>query len=409
MSHHSKTALVLAGGGIAGAVYEVGALRAIDEMLVNHTVNDFDIYVGTSAGALINAFVGNGLTPHEIMQVLDNRHPDLHSFATEDVFTLNWEGLVRRWHKWPRTLWNIGRKLLLYNREVALSDLLWEWSAVLPSGIYNGAKIERYVRRMLEVSGHCNCFDQLKKDLYIVATELDSGERAIFSRHAQPPVPISSAVAASSAVPVLYQPVQIHNQDYLDGGLQGAASLDLAIEAGAELVVCINPMTPLNALLQHPSEHYIRDRGFQAIINQSVRTLLHSSIRYHVKNLRVKYPHVDIILIQPQWDDAHMFDQNPMHFSSRVMVAEHGFKTVTEGLLSNFDYFQTVLARHGIGLSRNTVTLAAANPHIADDLFPTKPEPDNNAPKLDSLLAELEQNLQQLGRSLGQPNISGAQ
>ena len=251
MSHSAKTALVLAGGGIAGAVYEVGALRAIDEMLVNRTVNDFDIYVGTSAGALINAFVGNGLTPREIMQALDNRHPDLHSFAVGDVFTLNWEGLVRRWHKWPRTLWKIGRKLITYNREVALSDLLWEWSEVLPSGVYNGAKIERYVRHVLEASGRFNHFDQLTKELYIVATELDSGERAIFSRQGQPHVPISLAVAASSVLPVLYQPVQIQAKDYLDGGLQGAASLDLAIEAGAELVVCINPMTPLNAMLHH--------------------------------------------------------------------------------------------------------------------------------------------------------------
>ena len=55
MSRHrsGKTALVLAGGGLTGAVYEIGALRAIDDLLVDRTVNDFDIYVGTSAGALV--------------------------------------------------------------------------------------------------------------------------------------------------------------------------------------------------------------------------------------------------------------------------------------------------------------------------------------------------------------------
>ena len=47
----SKTALVLGGGGFTGGVYEIGALRAIDLLATNATVNEFDIYVGTSAGA----------------------------------------------------------------------------------------------------------------------------------------------------------------------------------------------------------------------------------------------------------------------------------------------------------------------------------------------------------------------
>ena len=51
----SKTALVLGGGGFTGAVYEIGALRALDLLSVNRSVNQFDVYVGTSAGALIAA------------------------------------------------------------------------------------------------------------------------------------------------------------------------------------------------------------------------------------------------------------------------------------------------------------------------------------------------------------------
>jgi len=58
-----KMALVLAGGGLTGAVYEIGALRAINDLLTDRTVNDFDIYVGTSAGALVGALLANGITP----------------------------------------------------------------------------------------------------------------------------------------------------------------------------------------------------------------------------------------------------------------------------------------------------------------------------------------------------------
>jgi patatin-like phospholipase/acyl hydrolase len=63
-----KTALVLGGGGFTGGVYEMGALRAFDLLAVNRTVNDFDIYVGTSAGAFVASMVANGVTPEEMFR-----------------------------------------------------------------------------------------------------------------------------------------------------------------------------------------------------------------------------------------------------------------------------------------------------------------------------------------------------
>lgn len=351
----SKIALVLAGGGMTGAVYEIGALRAIDDMLVGVSVNDFDIYVGTSAGALISSLIANGFTPREIMQMLDNRHPELSGFRVGDLFRANFEDVLSRLVSLPRTLFNISRDTITHLGDLAISDIVWELAQLLPNGIYNSGALERYLRYILEGSGRTNRFDQLKKELFIVATELDSGARAVFSNRTNSEVPISLAVAASSAVPVLYRPVQIFEKDYLDGGLHGAASLDLAIEAGAKLVVCINPMVPINATVTRPNEHYVRNNGLQAIINQTVRTLLHSSLRYHIKNLQVKHPDVDIILIQPPWDDYRMFNVSPMHYSGRLTVAEHGFESVTTGLMSNLDYYRSALSRHDVGLRTELV------------------------------------------------------
>src|ERR1700760_4448400 len=64
----SKTALVLGGGGFTGGVYEIGALRALDLLSVSHTINQFDVYVGTSAAACSAAAVANGITPEQMMQ-----------------------------------------------------------------------------------------------------------------------------------------------------------------------------------------------------------------------------------------------------------------------------------------------------------------------------------------------------
>ena len=71
----SKTALVLGGGGFTGGVYEIGALRALDLLAVNSTVNNFDVYVGTSAGSFVAGMLANGVTPEEMMQVLNERVP----------------------------------------------------------------------------------------------------------------------------------------------------------------------------------------------------------------------------------------------------------------------------------------------------------------------------------------------
>src|SRR3954466_13256461 len=71
----SKTALVLGGGGFTGAVYEIGALRALDLLSVNRTVNQFDVYVGASAGSFVASLAANGVTPEEMMRVVNQQVP----------------------------------------------------------------------------------------------------------------------------------------------------------------------------------------------------------------------------------------------------------------------------------------------------------------------------------------------
>lgn len=404
-NRHSRVALVLAGGGIMGVVYELGALRAINDMLVDLTVNDFDIYVGTSAGALVTSLIANGYTPHEIMQFMDNRHPEIGGVRVGDIFHANLQDYARRLMNLPRALLTLCYNSMRHPGDLALSDLLWEFTEVLPSGLYDGNALERYVRKMLELPGRSNRFDFLEKQLYVVATELDTGNRAVFGQGGKAIVPISRAVAASSALPVLYRPVQIFGRDYLDGGLHGTASLDLAIESGAKLVICINPMVPLNARRVHPDENYISEHGLPAIINQAVRTLLHSSLRYHIKNLQVKYPDVDIVLIQPAWDDHRMFSYNPMYYGSRLMLAEHGFETVTSGLLAHYDYYRQVLKRHGIDVHTDFVQRELAvmqrsgnDPKVVREVIEAKEE---GFPALTSSLERLEANLARLEKTIG--------
>src|SRR4051794_35346472 len=92
----SKTALVLGGGGFTGGVYEIGALRALDLLTVNRTVNDFDVYVGTSAGAFVAAMTANGLAPEEMMRGVDPRGSGpFPAFELGNLLSPNIAGIAR--------------------------------------------------------------------------------------------------------------------------------------------------------------------------------------------------------------------------------------------------------------------------------------------------------------------------
>jgi predicted acylesterase/phospholipase RssA len=240
-------------------------------------------------------------------------------------------------------------------------DVIWSLAEALPSALYDGSALERYVRQVLSGPDHSNRFEELTRDLFIIATDLDTGERAIFGRTERSDVLISQAVAASSAVPMLYKPVRVGDNEYVDGGLRGTASLDLAIEQGANLVICINPLVPYDNRNRDsipflgPDGGYLSGKGAQAIASQMMRILMHSGLHYHVKQLRRQHPDVDIILIEPRTDDYQMFFYNIMRYSARLTVARHGFESVTLDLAEDYAHYRRIMARHGIPLSRRLV------------------------------------------------------
>src|SRR5215213_6957590 len=106
----SKTALVLGGGGFTGGVYEIGALKALDLLATNRSVNEFDVYVGTSAGAFVSGLLANGVTPEEMMRVLNR---DLASPLRDiDLGTLlkpNYRGWLQRGLTFPFKLVSVLR------------------------------------------------------------------------------------------------------------------------------------------------------------------------------------------------------------------------------------------------------------------------------------------------------------
>jgi NTE family protein len=359
--HGSKTALVLAGGGLSGAMYEIGALRAIDDILTDHTVNDFDISVGTSAGAIVGALLANGATPEMMLRGLSGDLPGIRPIQRRDLFHLNGQDVLKLGAKLPRTVLGAWTHYLRYINDITLFDLLWSISEALPTGLYDSLALEAYMREIIHSLGGVNDFGQLRQQLYVIATDLDSGKRTMFGADSHQDVPISLAVAASSAVPLLYRPVRIADRDYIDGSVRGNASIDLAIECGATLVIVINPLVPFDNSDHRsvpfigPEGSYLSDKGLTGVASQVGRIQSHGGLIYHVKQLRKTHPEVDIVLIEPSQSDYQMTFANIMRYSTRLTLAQHGFETVTLKLAENYAYLDNLLSRHGISITERLV------------------------------------------------------
>ncbi len=412
----NKIALVLAGGGLTGAVYEIGALRAIDDLLQNGTVNDFDIIVGTSAGAIVGSLLANGMSPTAAMDALAGRHADVRALWAGDLFRPNTREFISRLLRLPATVRNGLRHYSRNTHDMNLWDFIWTLMEILPSGLYDGMALEEYLASALSRTGCSNDFRALTREFYVIATDLDTGQRAIFGTDHDSHVPISLAVAASSAVPLLYKPVRIGQREFIDGGMRGNASIDLAIEHGAKLIVCINPLVPLNnqrkrgVPLLGPDGTFISEKGMQAIGAQVIRIMMRSGLNYHIKTLRRRHPDVDIILVEPRADDYQMFFYNIMRYSARLLVAEHGYQSVTLDLADRYHEFKEILSRHDVLISRRKVIQhleEASQGEEAEHLvLPVTPAqssaPDDPAPvwrQLDAALSSLDDTLTALHRN----------
>jgi NTE family protein len=358
----SKTALVLGGGGFTGGVYEIGALRALDLLSVNRTVNQFDVYVGTSVGAFVASMAANGVTPEEMMRVVNRDGPA--SFRDIDVSTLlrpNFNEFARKGAMLPFKLLRLGREIIGQRGAISAMDVVLGLAEALPSGLYSGAGIEEYVRQVLGDPGRTDDFRLLERELYLVATDLDTCERIVFGANDWDEVPISTAVRASAALPMVYKPVKVKDRELVDGGLVSTTNLDIAVEAGAKFVVVVNPLVPYvndfskTAGLLGARTRHVSDMGFPQIGYQSFKLLAYQRLHEMARQWEERYPGVDIVLIEPEPNDELMFQTSMMNFRSRVEIARHGFESVTLKLSEDYGELRGVCARHGIQISGTRV------------------------------------------------------
>jgi NTE family protein len=269
-------------GGAARGLSHLGVLKACEELGVEP-----EIFVGASAGAIVAATYGQDI-PLDVLL---------------DGYRLPW----RRRHGGLRLHFNT------FTGAPALRDLVDP--GYLVSGLFSLDRLERYLAKHLPI----NDFRQLPNRVFVTAVDIDTSRRVVFGPGYEESVPISQAVAASCAVPGIFRPYRIGKRYFLDGEVARTLSADLAVAAGANVVIISNIYRPEEL----PEGRLpIARRGANAVLRQSINILLTEKERRGVELLSKLYPSVTFLDIAP--DIGHYGYLN--RFAARPLVLR-GYRT----------------------------------------------------------------------------------
>jgi predicted acylesterase/phospholipase RssA len=352
-----RIALALAGGGPLGAIYEIGALCALEESLAGVDFTRLDHYVGVSAGGFIAAGLANGMSPRELSQAfIDAPGGQGEVFDPAWLMVPAWGEFARRAIMLPglaaSSLWRFaaGRK--------SVTQALEQLGAALPTGLFSNDEVHRRLAELFSREGRTNDFRQLATRLTLVATNLDTGEAAPFGQPGWDHVPISRAVQATSALPGLFPPVEIDQHYYVDGALKKTMHASVAMDEGVDLMICLNPLVPFdttpdrNGRVMRAGQRLPRlvDGGLPAVLSQTFRSMIHSRLELGMKHYAHAYPDTDILLIEPDHRDPELYLANTFSYGQRRKMAEHAYQQTRAMLRSRRTGLSAQLGRHGIAL-----------------------------------------------------------
>jgi predicted acylesterase/phospholipase RssA len=361
LSSRGRFGLALAGGGPLGAFYEVGTLHAIGESFEGLDLTSLDMYVGVSSGAMIAAGLVNGYDTADMGLVFIHNASQEHPVRPGLFLRPAFREYLRRLNAIPGLAAEI---LLQYLRDPGKdwAEAIDPIGRLLPTGLCDNRPFERFLAQMFTGPGRTNDFRQLRRSLYIIATELNSGYSVRFGEPGQEHVPISQAIQASTALPGLYPPVEIDGHTYVDGALMRTMNASLLLDEGADFVICINPLVAFDASSVPRRYGDVRKDldltrgGLPVVLSQTFRAMIQSRMLVGMRTYKRSYPSTDVLLFEPDRGDDEMFFKNVFRYADRKRLAEHAYQRTRRDLYSHADSLEPLLARHGIRLRRDLLS-----------------------------------------------------
>jgi len=363
-----RIGLAIAGGGPVGAMYELGALRALEEACAGLDLTRLDSYVGVSAGAFFAAGLANGMDTATLCRIfITGDDPDVH-FRPETFLRPALREYLRRAADVPRLSARLLRDVWAGRSDSRWSDLLTRVGSLVPTGLFDNDAVERFLRDIFTRRGRSNDFRTLDRALYVIGVDLDSGETIRFGDTGWDDVPISRAVQASAALPGLYPPVELTDRHgrlrhVVDGALRRTMHASMVLDRDIDLMLGINPLVPFNpgtdasedAQAHRFSDRRIAQGGLPGVLSQTLRTMLQSRMQVGLTRYPQQYPGIDQIVFEPNAGDRELFYTNIFSFSARRRIAQLAYRNTLTDLRLHRETLQPLLAQHGITLREEVI------------------------------------------------------
>lgn len=300
-----KRALVLGCGGVAGAAWTIATLSALQEQL-EWDARTADIFIGTSAGAVLAALLGAGIGVDRMLA--SQRDEARNCVWNHDTDT---GGALPPLPDLRFT----GVQLALDGLRGKLAPLT-AFTGLLPRG---KADMQPFMNLIDSVVPAGDWVPHAAT--WIMAVDAQTGMRVPFGHDDAPPIPLNRAVCASYAVPGWCPPVEHEGRTYLDGGIVSPVSADLLLDSNiAEAIVLApmastypdNPRSPLARI-----ERRVR-RYMTGIVDREVSALEDAGIR--------------VIRLEPGPEDLEAFGFNMMDPARRRNVFETAMRTAPDNV-----------------------------------------------------------------------------
>ena len=352
----NKIALSLTGGGITGALYEVGCLAALDDYLgFDFSSSGFHIYIGISAGASVATLLAKGIPARKIYWGLLTGSDPALKWQRNSFYEPNRAEIFR---SFLRVLTSIPA-YFVHSARAGIRPSPFEFmhwmEERLPPGVFAMEGFQQWIAGLLEAHGKTDSFAGLKPELYIAATDLDMGTRRVWHNNNGGEIPISLVVAASSAIPLFFRPVRIEGRDYIDGSTGKVAHLDIAIKNGASTILVINPFVNImndRNLVRIPKgggdAATLREKGMSFIQDQASRIETRVRLDGEIRRAQAEFPDVKIYRIEPSSTEVMLFLRNAMNAEEREQILRYGYTSMTSILKRRRAVIEELLQFHGL-------------------------------------------------------------
>ena len=330
-----KKSLCISGGGLEGYIYSIGVTNALDDAMDGSACNEFDIFCGVSSGAILASFLAAGTHSHDILKQLYKRHGKLDPLSLNVIFDLAGGEIVSR---------IVGVLRMLSTLDPG--EVVVRLQRLVPVGFFRGERLKSFLERQLSRLGIPDNIGSLTKELYISATEQDTGEHVVFGEEPWRNIKISQAIRASTALPPFYLPERINGHWFADGQLTSSSDFNTAIRKGAGLILMIDPMV---AYTSNSPGAVMRHGGYFTAV-QAIKSLVQTRFVSMLRHSMDVNPDVDFVVFRPTDEVMEAMAGNPMRYRIRNELAEMGYRGTVQQILAQYDSLAHKFAKHGIVL-----------------------------------------------------------